>query len=85
MTSYYGEGCRREAMYMLKYQCTIRQAAKVFNISKSKLHADVSKRLPQIDKELYMELKKLLDKNSKEKHIRGGMTTQMRYSKKVKA
>ena len=50
-------------------------------ISKSTVHKDVSERLVHINKALAIEVRKILDENKAERHIRGGMATKMKYSK----
>ena len=47
--------------------------------SKSTVHNDVAMRLKQIDFELYLEIKELLDYNKKVRHIRGGEATKKKY------
>ncbi len=67
------------ANYILQTEGTIRQTAKVFNLSKSTVHNDLSKRLQKVDGKIYEDVKKVLDKNFSEKHIRGGLSTKHRY------
>ena len=69
------------AQYIIRTKSTIRYTAHVFNLSKSTVHNDVSKRLKYIDKELYFKVKLVLDNNFNEKHIRGGMATKKKYLK----
>ena len=66
--------------YIVENQATVRQAAKVFHLSKSTIHKDVSFRLLQINPNVQAEVQKVLDKNKKERHIRGGMATKNKYS-----
>ena len=58
----------------------IRGAAKKFGISKSTVHKDVSERLQKINPCLALEVRKILDENKAERHIRGGMATKLKYS-----
>ncbi|MCH5202136.1 MAG: sporulation transcriptional regulator SpoIIID [Oscillospiraceae bacterium] len=58
---------------------TVRQTAIKFGISKSTVHKDVSSRLKKINPCLYKEVKKVLDLNKSERHIRGGMATKNKY------
>ncbi len=69
----------RIAVYMLENDSTVRRAAKAFGVSKSTVHKDVSYRLRYTDKALYLRLRRLLDKNKSERHIRGGMATRLKY------
>ena len=70
-----------EANYIADTGATGRKAAKVFHFSKSTVHKDVTERLKIIDKELYKKVKKVLDKNLAERHIRGGEATRKKYSR----
>lgn len=66
--------------YIVDHQATVRQAAKVFHLSKSTIHKDVSLRLLQINPNLQAEVQKVLDKNKQERHIRGGLATKNKYT-----
>lgn len=68
------------AQYIIETEDTVRGAAKKFGISKSSIHKDVSQRLLNINYALAMEVRKVLDKNKAERHIRGGMATKLKYS-----
>lgn len=68
--------------YILETKATVRTAAKKFGISKSTVHTDVSKRLKNIDFELYERVRDVLDENKAERHIRGGVATKEMYMKK---
>lgn len=67
------------AQYIIETEDTVRGAAKKFGISKSSIHKDVSQRLLNINYPLAMEVRKVLDKNKAERHIRGGMATKLKY------
>ena len=69
------------AVYMLENRGTVRSAAKHFGISKSTVHKDLSVRLPQIDGELYKQVRVLPDFNKSQRHLRGGMATREKYRK----
>ena len=43
------------------------------------VHKDVTERLEVIDSALYCAVKKVLEQNLKERHIRGGSATKRRY------
>ena len=68
------------AQYIIDTEDTVRGAAKKFGISKSSIHKDVSQRLLKVNYNLAMEVRKVLDKNKAERHIRGGMATKLKYS-----
>ena len=68
------------AKYIVLNSATIRQTAKKFNLSKSTLHSDFHKRLPNIDVVLYAKVVHILNKNNQEKHLRGGESTKNKYN-----
>ena len=69
----------KEAEYIIETGATVRQTAKVYHFSKSTVHKDVTDRLRIVDKRLYKKVKKVLDKNLSERHIRGGIATKNKY------
>ena len=69
------------AVYIIETGATVRVAAKHFGISKSTVHKDLSQRLPQYNKRLYLQVRKILDNNKAQRHIRGGMATQQKYQR----
>ncbi len=71
-----------EARYILKKKDTVRGTAKIFNVGKSTVHKDLTFRLEQIDTYLYFEVKKLLNVNLSERHLRGGLATRKMYLEK---
>jgi len=67
------------AVYIIETGATVRTAAKRFGISKSTVHKDLSQRLPQYNRNLYSQVRKVLDTNKAQRHIRGGMATKRKY------
>lgn len=67
------------AEYILDTGATVRDCAAHFNVSKSTVHKDVSERLAAIDAALAREVRKVLDKNLAERHLRGGDATRRKY------
>ena len=67
------------AVYIIETGATVRVAAKHFHISKSTVHKDLSQRLPKYNLVLYTKVRKILDHNKQERHIRGGMATKKKY------
>lgn len=65
--------------YILENNATVRAAAAKFGISKSTVHKDVSQKLEEISPSLYRDVSAVLEKNKKERHIRGGMATKRKY------
>lgn len=67
------------AHYIIDTKDTVRGAAKKFGVSKSTVHKDVSQRLVNINYALALEVRKILDENKAERHLRGGMATKLKY------
>ena len=67
------------AVYIIETGATVRTAAQHFGISKSTVHKDISQRLPQYNKTLYLKARKILDNNKAQRHIRGGIATRNKY------
>ena len=67
------------AVYMIETSATVRTAAHHFGISKSTVHKDLTQRLEQCNPLLYSQVRKILDLNKQERHIRGGMATRKKY------
>ena len=73
--------CEILAEYLIQTQCTVRDAAAHFGISKSTVHKDVTERLKQRNKALYELVRELLNKNKSLRHLRGGEATRKKYYK----
>ena len=67
------------ASYIIENNTTVRAAAKRFGISKSTVHKDVTERLEYIDRTLWHKVRKVLELNKAERHIRGGNATRRKY------
>lgn len=67
------------ASYVIETGATVRACAKHFGISKSTVHKDISIKLKYINYRLYTEVKKILEINKAERHIRGGEATKKKY------
>lgn len=68
------------AHHTIKTGATVRDSAKVFGVSKSTIHKDLTKRLPQINSNLAMSVNKILKINLDERHIRGGEATRRKFT-----
>ena len=79
MKDYIEERVYELAHYILDNRATVRSAAKKYNVSKSTVHKDVTERLRHENPHLYKQVKKILEKNKQERHIRGGMATKRKY------
>jgi putative DeoR family transcriptional regulator (stage III sporulation protein D) len=66
-------------VYILETQATVRQAAQVFQVSKSTVHKDMTERLPSLNKQLAQDVKTILEYNKAERHLRGGEATRRKY------
>ena len=71
-----------EAKFIIENKATVRATAKVFHVGKSTVHKDMTKRLKALDYDSFLIVKKILLKNLNERHIRGGLATKRKYSKK---
>ncbi|NLG53368.1 MAG: stage III sporulation protein D [Clostridiales bacterium] len=67
------------ARYVIENKSTVRETAKRFYISKSTVHKDIVERLKVFDRNLYLDVKRVLDENKAERHLRGGMATRRKY------
>ena len=69
------------AVYMIETGATVRATARHFGISKSTVHKSLTQRLRMCNYPLYTQVRKVLDLNKQERHIRGGMATKRKYQK----
>ena len=69
----------RLAVYMIENGGTVRAAAARFGVSKSTVHKDLTRRLPEVDPALYRQVKEILERNKAERHLRGGAATRRKY------
>jgi len=67
------------ADYIIRERATVRQTARIYGVSKSTVHKDVTERLPKINPLKAGQVKVVLDINKAERHIRGGKATKMKY------
>ena len=79
MTDTIAQRAQELAVYMIETGATVRTAAKHFGISKSTVHKDLSQRLPQYNKRLYLQVRDILETNKAQRHIRGGMATKRKF------
>ena len=81
MKDYITERVLEIADYVLSSKCTVREVAKVFCVSKSTAHKDLSERLPQIDKQTYDNVVEVMSNNWDVRYLRGGEATKRKYNK----
>ncbi|WP_291636517.1 sporulation transcriptional regulator SpoIIID [Clostridium sp.] len=79
MKDYIEDRVLEVAKYIIDSKATIRRTAKVFGVSKSTIHKDMTERLPTINLQIANEAKTVLDLNKAERHIRGGKATRLKY------
>ena len=70
------------ARHILATGATVRQCAERFGVSKTTIHKDMRLRLKQIDPGLFAEVSQVLEKNRRERHLRGGMATRRKYARR---
>lgn len=70
--------------YVIETGATVRSCAAKFGISKSTVHKDLSLKLKYINRSMYTQVKKILDLNKAERHLRGGEATRKKYENRKK-
>ena len=65
--------------YIIESGATVRQTAERFGVSKSTVHKDVTERLPQLNRAVADRVRRVLDNNKAERHLRGGEATRRKY------
>ena len=65
--------------YIIESSATVRQTARVFGVSKSTVHKDITERLPLINEIIAARVRDILDNNKAERHLRGGEATKRKY------
>ncbi|HLR61496.1 MAG TPA: sporulation transcriptional regulator SpoIIID [Lentibacillus sp.] len=79
MHDYIKERTIRIGKYVVETRRTVRLIAKEFGVSKSTVHKDLTERLPEINPELYNQVKDVLDYHKSIRHLRGGEATRNKY------
>ena len=72
MTDTIDKRARELAEYVLQTGATVRAAAEQFGVSKSTVHKDLTQRLEQTDRLLWLRVRAVLEQNKAERHLRGG-------------
>ena len=67
------------AAYIIDNRATVRAAAAVFGVSKSTVHKDLTERLERLNRPLYLQVRRILDRNKAQRHLRGGEATRRKY------
>ena len=76
------ERAQREGRFIVDNNATVRQAASALHVSKSTVHKDITQVLEGNHDPLAKEVRKVLDKNGAERHIRGGEATKQKFMQK---
>ena len=71
-----------EGKYIIETKDTVREIAKVFNVSKSTVHKDLTDRLLEIDEKMYIRVSSVLKYHLDIRHIRGGYATKCKFLNK---
>lgn len=79
LKNYIEERAVEIAKFIVNSNATVRETAKKFGISKSTVHKDITDRVTKINPNLALDVRKILEINKAERHIRGGMATKMKY------
>ena len=77
---YYDDRVKAEASYIMEHHATVRDTARALHIGKSTVHKDVTDRLRCIHPSMFQEVRKILNINKAERHIRGGKATHDKYA-----
>ena len=81
MKDYIRKRVKEVGHYIYETKATVRETAEIYGVSKSTIHKDVTERLGKIDPQLARKVKKVLEYNKSERHIRGGKATREKYEK----
>lgn len=68
-----------ESDYIIKNKSTVRDVAKLFNVSKSTVHKDMQERLSEIDKDRYSQIEEIFKYHIEIRHLNGGEATKQKY------
>ncbi|SFB26805.1 putative DeoR family transcriptional regulator, stage III sporulation protein D [Lentibacillus halodurans] len=79
MHDYIKERTIRIGNYVVETRKTVRLIAREFGVSKSTVHKDLTERLPEINPELYNQVKDVLNYHKSIRHLRGGEATRNKY------
>ncbi len=75
----YGDRAKLLGEYIIKTGSTVRKTASVFSLGKSTVHKEVTETLAHVSPYLFLRVRDVLDKNKRERHIRGGIATKEKY------
>ncbi len=81
MTDTIEDRARMLGTYIVENKATVRAAAGRYGLSKSSVHKDVTARLNRADRNLYEQVRRVLEENKRERHLRGGEATREKYKR----
>ena len=84
MKTYIEERAVEIANFMIHSNATVKKKKKKFGISKSTVHKDITDRVEKINPDLAKDVRRVLEINKAERHIRGGLATKEKYLHKLK-
>lgn len=67
------------ANYIIDKEATIRETAKVFGVSKTTVHLDITERLEKINPAIKKDVDRVIERNTEERNFRAGMATREKY------
>ena len=79
MKNYIEERAIEVAQFIVSSNATVRETAKKFGVSKSTVHKDITDRIEKLDPALAVSVRRVLEINKAERHIRGGLATKEKY------
>jgi len=80
MKVYIENRVKEVASFILTTHSTIRKTGKVFGVCKSTIAKDIE-RLKEVNPLLLNDIRKVLEGNKAERHIRGGIATKIKYGR----
>ena len=69
------------AEHILETGATVRACAAKFGVSKTTIHKDMRERLPRMDEKLSAQVDEVLQRNLRERHLRGGDATRQKFQR----
>ncbi len=79
MRTYIEQRTLDAARYLTDTGGTVRQCAAFLGVSKTTIHKDIRRRLPELDGELARRVDAVLQNNKADRHLRGGRATRQKY------
>ena len=79
MKQYIEERVLSVADYIINNRATIREAAKVFYVSKATIQKDITVRIYELNPQKASKVEEVLLINKSQRHLRGGEATKKRY------